>query len=882
MNSTEKGYENKNKQINIGNSNELSSHFNQKTFSMKCGYCGFEYVSNGCDIWLRKCPKCQVNNPNIEQSKDDKMSLTISIQQVESIRREFKIHLKKKHPDWSDNTLSMNYSDAFYAFNNNVGVEFWSCFISDEAMLTARDRIRDFLAVEKRPDRADERANGYLTSMKYFKSFLDEKHPTLAAEWSGKAVSNTYLKTAFQNWMQSQKKSNGEPYKSNTISAYTNALKNSTSKLKLSDDIKSDLFYYISSDEFNNAHKIIISAPNFEEVDIAAGNKAFSNGMVLYARYLKELGAPACWIFQGNPKLYDVVGAINDLDTITWAVNQYPKQIKEGDTAYIWLSGSDGGIVATGTILCNPEMKEPELNDKYNRGESLKTEPYLAVDIKLNHKLTEKIVPRAVLLADERTKHLAILKNPLGTNFPVTETQETVVESIINGSYVPTNKRYWIYAPGEGSCMWDEFYNKGIMGINWDELSDLTQYPTKDDMKVKMKAVYGDDQSYINAGHATWQFANEINVGDIVFVKKGLSKIIGRGIVTSEYIFDQTRTEYRHIRQVNWTHKGEWNHEGQIVLKTLTDITPDTDYYKRLEDMFDAGNGDDSLCYPIYTKDDFLSEVYMSEERYNTLRGLLLKKKNLILQGAPGVGKTFAAERLAYSIMGEKDSSRVKVVQFHQSYSYEDFIMGYRPDDNGFSLTKGSFYEFCKEAELDERDYFFIIDEINRGNLSKIFGELLMLIENDKRGNKHSIRLIYANEQFSVPENVHIIGMMNTADRSLAMIDYALRRRFAFFEFEPAFAIEGFKTYQASIANRKFDALVDTVHAMNSAITEDTSLGCGFRVGHSYFCTNEVVDDIWLFELIEYELVPLIKEYWFDEPSKVEQWALKLRGTING
>ena len=208
--------------------------------------------------------------------------------------------------------------------------------------------------------------------------------------------------------------------------------------------------------------------------------------------------------------------------------------------------------------------------------------------------------------------------------------------------------------------------------------------------------------------------------------------------------------------------------------------------------------------------------------------------------------------------------------------------MGYRPNTNnsGFTLSYGPFYDFCKEAEPDDREYFFIIDEINRGNLSKIFGELLMLIENDKRGKE--VRLLYSDEQFSVPENVYIIGMMNTADRSLAMIDYALRRRFAFFEFEPAFETEGFKTYQSTIANNKFDNLIDTISLLNKDISEDASLGSGFRIGHSYFCTGEIVDDAWLSDLVEYEFIPLIKEYWFDEPSKIEQWTLNLQGAVHG
>ena len=152
-----------------------------------------------------------------------------------------------------------------------------------------------------------------------------------------------------------------------------------------------------------------------------------------------------------------------------------------------------------------------------------------------------------------------------------------------------------------------------------------------------------------------------------------------------------------------------------------------------------------------YKKDDFLKEVYMTEAKYDRLAAVLKKKKNIILQGAPGVGKTFAAKRLAYSMMGEVDDSRIEYIQFHQNYSYEDFMMGYKPVDDGFELKYGIFYRFCQKAENHlDKDYFFIIDEINRGNMSKIFGELLMLIEPDYRGNK--ITLAYNGLSFSVPK----------------------------------------------------------------------------------------------------------------------------------
>lgn len=181
--------------------------------------------------------------------------------------------------------------------------------------------------------------------------------------------------------------------------------------------------------------------------------------------------------------------------------------------------------------------------------------------------------------------------------------------------------------------------------------------------------------------------------------------------------------------------------------------------------------------YPPYTPQDFLHDVYLSEENYNTVKNLLTRKKNIILCGPPGVGKTYMAQRLAYSIIGSKDKTRIKTIQFHQNYSYEDFILGYRPSENGFVIKPGPFYDFCRKAESDPaQPYFFIIDEINRGNLSKIFGELLMLIEADKRGQE--VEILYSGTPFSVPENLYIIGMMNTSDRSLAMMDYALRRRF--------------------------------------------------------------------------------------------------------
>ena len=281
-----------------------------------------------------------------------------------------------------------------------------------------------------------------------------------------------------------------------------------------------------------------------------------------------------------------------------------------------------------------------------------------------------------------------------------------------------------------------------------------------------------------------------------------------------------------------------------------------------------------------YSKEEFLSEVYMTSEKYDSLKGLLLNKKNVILQGAPGVGKTFAAKRLAYSIMGVKDESRVEFIQFHQNYSYEDFIMGYKPSGEGFELQNGIFYKFCQKASNNqELSYFFIIDEINRGNMSKIFGELLMLIEKDYRGKK--LTLAYNGLPFSVPKNVYIIGMMNTADRSLALIDYALRRRFSFFAMEPGFSSEGFRSYLDSFHDDTFYELIEKIKDLNFEIAKDPSLGPGFCIGHSYFCGQDECTDEWMQSVIEYDILPMLEEYWFDEPAKIQKWQNILRGVFN-
>lgn len=452
---------------------------------------------------------------------------------------------------------------------------------------------------------------------------------------------------------------------------------------------------------------------------------------------------------------------------------------------------------------------------------------------------------------------------------------------IENEEDVPQEKNnYWICAADAKAKKWDEFYRKGIIALGWGELGDLRKYKSQDEIAQAIKKFYNykEDSYPTNNSLANWQFCNDIKKGDIIFVKRGKKQIAGCGVVVSDYFYDANEQEFNSTLKMNWLHNSDVNAPYNLPNKTLTRVE-DKDKYK-FDSLYIDNEQDtviddesDSIIEKIYTKADFLNEVFISDEEYETMKNVLLRKKNIILQGAPGVGKTFSAKRLAYSIMGYEDESRIDMVQFHQNYSYEDFIMGYKPTPNGgFTLEKGSFFDFCEKARNDDsREYFFIIDEINRGNLSKIFGELLMLLENDYR-NK-DIKLAYTKKEFSIPSNIYIIGMMNTADRSLAMIDYALRRRFCFIEMKPSFDSKGFEKYLKAFNNKLFENLIGKIKELNNHIKNDPSLGNGFCIGHSYFCNLKPNDknlEKELKEIVEFEIKPMIDEYWFDNPTTAD------------
>jgi len=606
-----------------------------------------------------------------------------------------------------------------------------------------------------------------------------------------------------------------------------------------------------------------------------------------------------------------------------------------------------------------------------------------------------------------------------------------------------SQKNYWLLGVGEKGRFWDDFKNKSLVAVAPDETGDLTQYNSDDAIENKLCKVLGETPKHKNNTLLLWQFSREMQKGDIVIIKKGTKELLGYGEITSDYFFDDSRKEYKHVRKVKWEKvkqeedKREWIYpfdekeggEQQFAQKTLTKIDADwaEKYIKYIANMAagiesesedsviepeevsywwlkvnpqiwninqakvgdrqfytshnEKGNkrriykyfekvkpGDVVLgyvsspdmelttickitqglhvnkdkgeaiefevvekisepvsyeelkkipelsnCEPLlnrqgslfklekkeydairdfideknppsedqpadYTIKDALENLFLESERFEEILKVLKLKKNVILQGAPGVGKTFIAKRLAYALIGAKASRQVQMIQFHQSYSYEDFIQGYRPGENGsFELKNGVFYQFCKKAQRDAGNkYVFIIDEINRGNLSKIFGEVMMLIEPDKRGEEYAVPLAYASssaDTFFIPENLYLIGTMNTADRSLAFVDYALRRRFSFITLEPQYNSKQFATFliNKGIAEALVERIRTRMTELNERIANDASLGNGYRIGHSFFCSLDEQtggNEEWYQQVINYEIRPLLEEYWFDKPDR--------------
>ena len=441
----------------------------------------------------------------------------------------------------------------------------------------------------------------------------------------------------------------------------------------------------------------------------------------------------------------------------------------------------------------------------------------------------------------------------------------------LNKGTMTEETQFWTWAAGEGGKHWDEFYNQGIVAIGWDEIGDLRQFKTKDEIRHKILGVNSDTvpedaSSKKNDVLACWEFANEIKIGDIIFSKHGKSKIIGYGVVQGGYEFDDSREQYKQIRKVKWLSKGEWvlPNGNEMAVKTLTNITLFTDFVSLLSNLVglqvEGGSANVLPNNPAYSVAECAKESGFSVKDIEQWVRAINRKGQAIFYGAPGTGKTFIADKLARHLIGNGNGFE-DLIQFHPAYSYEDFIEGIRPATKGgqlsYSPAAGRFLDFCKKAEERDGVCVLIIDEINRANLSRVFGELMYLLE-----YRDQEMVLAGGTKFRIPNNVRIIGTMNTADRSIALVDHALRRRFSFIPLSPRYeVIESFH------AGSDFDPseLIKILRTVNALINDKH-----YHIGISFFLRKDLkgeIADIW-----NLEIEPYLEEFFFDQQEKVEQF----------
>jgi hypothetical protein len=411
--------------------------------------------------------------------------------------------------------------------------------------------------------------------------------------------------------------------------------------------------------------------------------------------------------------------------------------------------------------------------------------------------------------------------------------------------------RFWKIAPGENAHLWDEWHKNGYIAIGWDELGDMSSISRAEfDARVEQVRKAHPDWTKVRLNQV-WDFAH-IKEGDRVVANRGTTELLGIGTVIGPYTFTPD-VEYGHripakwedatLRQIN---EGGWR-------RSLIELKPEK--FHQLRNSAPSSGPPEER----YTLADCADETGIDEDELSRWVRAIERKGQAILYGPPGTGKTYVAERLARHLSSEGHGFRA-LVQFHPSYGYEDFIQGIRPvprSDGGLSypMVKGRFLEFCDQARGRDATCVLVIDEINRAELSRVFGELMYLLEYRDR----MIRLA-GGDSFSIPANVRIIGTMNTADRSIALVDHALRRRFAFISLSPNYEV--LQRYHEK-TGYAVSGLVEVLRHVNQEIGDKH-----YFIGVSFFLREDLgtqIEDIW-----RMEIEPYLEEYFFDQPEKAD------------
>jgi 5-methylcytosine-specific restriction protein B len=566
------------------------------------------------------------------------------------------------------------------------------------------------------------------------------------------------------------------------------------------------------------------------------------------------------FIFQANPRIWSLEEHLRDEDVTDWSVSRLGAEMSPGDRVILWQSGERRGAYALAEITSElmPRVPESEALSDFTHGVELE--------------VTDNWGDEPVLYSE--IEGLKCFPTHLqGTNFRASAAQYFALKEWRERRAQGIGRRIWKVAPGEGSKLWAAFQAEAVAAVDWD-MGDLARFEQVDQIEAGLHSDFPNERKSRHATAQTlWDFSRRILPGDFIVAKNGMQGYHGIGQVTGlqAYVPDSPVGCYQ--VPVDWLRTETKASTAHRLLRTFQEITDDTDQLNHLEALYGFSFNRPAAHEMKFGLTHLLADSFLGEEDVAPILTALKSKRNIILQGPPGTGKTFIAKRLAYAVMGEKDPDRVRMVQFHQSYSYEDFIQGFRPTDEGtFERRDGVFHRFCQQAAASpDAPHCFIIDEINRGNLSKIFGELMMLIEADKRGPDFALELTYSQageEPFHIPDNVYLIGTMNTADRSLALVDYALRRRFAFFNLTPQFNAK-FRSHLDAHGVPEDVALhiIDRLNVLNEAIRADKNLGWGFEIGHSYFCKPSG-EEAWYDHVIDHEVGPMLREYWFDNEEE--------------